>query len=125
MENYNLNEKYMPVKYRNRVLKRFDNKCPISGHISDLGEACHILERKNSLDDFDKNDVFNGILLSTTLHKAFDKKYFTFDEITSKIKIINNYINLQDMGLINGKYIWQLDNEKSKYYLRLRNTIFT
>ena len=125
MDNCPSNEKYMSTKYRNSVLKRYDNKCPISGHIGDLADACHILERKNSLATFDKNDIYNGILLSKTLHKAFDKKYFTFNEETSKVKILKPHINLHDIGLIDGKYIWQLDNEKSKYYLKLRNEVFT
>ena len=115
----------MSAKYRNSILKRYNNKCPISGHVGELADACHILERKYSLESFDKNDVYNGILLSKTLHTAFDKKYFTFNDETLKVKILNPDIDLHNIGLIEGKYIWQLDNEKSKYYLKLRNKVFT
>ena len=125
MDNCVSNQKYMSAKYRNGVLKRYDEFCPISGHRGELSDACHILERKDSLETFDKNDVLNGILLSKTLHTAFDKKYFTFDENTAKVKILCPDNDLQDIGLFDGKYVWQLDNEKSKYYLKLRNKVFT
>ena len=110
-------------KFRRLVLNRFNNKCPISGH-RDTVDACHILERKNSLEFRDKGDLYNGILLSKTLHCAFDKKIFTIDENTCCIKILNPNHTLHNIGLEEGKYIWQLDNEKSKYYLQLRNEVF-
>ena len=71
----------------------------------------------------------NGILLSATLHKAYDRNYFWIDEDTCRIKI--NYQNLEkdnikdlkDIGL-NGFedfYIKEIDNKEGKEYLKKRN----
>ena len=121
--NKNCESKPQQYKFRKLVLNRFNAKCPISGH-TDTVDACHILERKNSLELEDIGDGYNGILLSKTLHSAFDKNFFTIDENTCCIKILNPNHTLHNMGLEEGKYIWQLDNEKSKYYLQLRNEVF-
>ena len=70
------------------------------------------------------------------MHKAFDRNLFTIDENTCKVKILeenilkidNNIdikINLEEYGLdkIKDKYIFTLDNEESKKYLKKRNEL--
>ena len=77
----------------------------------------------------DKYDVNNGILLSATLHKAYDRNYFWIDENSCQIKINYSALakdeidDLKAVGL-NGFedfYVPELDNKYGKEYLRKRN----
>lgn len=113
-------------KFRNDLVKKF-NKCPISKLDENICEAAHIVPFSVSNNN-QKYDLYNGILLSANLHKAFDKFYFTIDENTCKTVINYNLINknnikLEELGLHNKEniYIRELDNEKSKYYLKIHN----
>ena len=93
--------------FHNNLLKKY-KKCIITGHDIEECEACHIipLEIKFSY------DITNGLLLSSSLHKLFDKFMWSINpntqciEIkqTSSIYLIHNY---------NNKYI-NLDTETLK-----------
>ena len=116
-------------KFREKLIKKYDSKCALLGIHASLCDAAHILpysECKSSQDKYDEN---NGILLSATLHKAYDKNYFWIDENTCQIKINysalkkDNIENLQDIGL-NGFedfYVSKLDNKYGKEFLKKRN----
>lgn len=118
--------RYLQKIYRDNLIKKY-NRCPITNTHYKLCEACHILPYSNSKKK-EKFDVNNGILLSSTLHKAFDRNYFTIDEKTCKTKIIEKNIIKDDIDkdeikklIKENKYIKEVDNKKSKYYLKNRN----
>jgi len=116
-------------KFREKLIKKYDSKCALLGIHSSLCDAAHIYpysECKSSEEKYDEN---NGILLSATLHKAYDKNYFWIDEKSCEIKINypqlekDNITDLKAVGL-NGFedfYISKLDNKLGKEYLRKRN----
>ena len=63
-----------------------------------------------------------------TLHRIYDKNYFKIDENSCRVEIIkqniiNDNISICDIKRLvkNGKYIPELDNPKSKEYLKIRN----
>jgi hypothetical protein len=112
--------------FREKIIDR-DNCCILSKKDYSLCEAAHILNFKDSDEDA-KYDIFNGILLSCNLHKAFDSNFFTFDSDTCKFKILYKNLvskNIDQLGIkeYEGRYIKQLDNLKSKLYLKKRNKI--
>lgn len=117
--------------FREKLIEKFD-KCALEGIHPKLCEAAHILPYSECKSKKDKYNVNNGILLSSTMHKAFDRNFFTIDEKTCKVKIleenilaIEENIKLKDFGLENlkDKYIKLLDNEESKKFLEKRNNI--
>ena len=112
--------------FRNSLINKY-NKCPISNLSHNICQAAHIVPYSKS-NNIEKFDIYNGILLSSNLHIAFDKYYFTIDENTCKTIINYNLINyynetIESLGLkdIENIYIKELDNEKSKYYLKIHN----
>ena len=162
--------------FRDKLIKKYQ-KCPLDNINYTLCDAAHILPHSECDTKLDAYNVNNGILLSSTMHKAFDRNLFTIDENTCKVKIleenilkidnkdnkninnkdnkdnkdnkninnkdninnkninnkdnINNInnknikINLEEYGLdkIIDKYIFTLDNEESKKYLKKRNEL--
>ena len=120
--------KFFQKKFRKKLINKF-KKCPIQKLDYKLCEACHILPYAKCSDKKDRFNENNGILLTPTLHKIFDKNYFTINEESCKIELLDKNI-LKDNLLIsdiekiveNGKYIKELDNIKSKEYLRKRNS---
>ena len=112
--------------FRERLIETFKGTCAIRKHISlEICEACHL--RHFSLCDYeeDKYDTANGILLCANLHIAFDKNFFYIDEHTCQVKISNQIPEYDwekyDLLGIEGTYISELDNEKSRKYLSFRN----
>mgnify|MGYP003706546131 CR=1 FL=1 len=129
--------------FRDKLIKKYQ-KCPLDNINYTLCDAAHILPHSECDNKLDAYNVNNGILLSSTMHKAFDRNLFTIDENTCKVKILeenilkinknnnkNNKdnidikINLEEYGLdkIKDKYIFTLDNEESKKYLKKRNEL--
>ena len=113
-------------RFRDKLIERY-YKCPIDNLDYTLCEACHIVPYSVSKEN-QKFDVFNGILLTPTLHRIYDKNYFKIDENSCRVKIIeeniiNDNISIFDIKRLvkNGKYIPELDNPKSKEYLKIRN----
>ena len=117
--------------YRKKLIERF-NICPLTGINYKLCEAAHILPYSECKKKKDKFSVNNGILLSATMHKAFDRNYFTIDDKTCKVKILKKNmekdeiknpkeINLEDKD---GVYIPELDNPESKNFIKERNKFY-
>lgn len=113
-------------RFREKLIERY-YKCPIDNLDYTLCEACHIVPYSESKNN-QKFDVFNGILLTPTLHKIYDKNYFKINENSCRVEIIEeniikDNISISDIKRLvkNGKYISELDNPKSKEYLRIRN----
>lgn len=117
-------------KFREKLIKKYDSKCALLGIHSSLCDAAHIYpysECKNAHEKYDEN---NGILLSATVHKAYDKNYFYIDEESCKIKINypklkqDNIEDLKAVGLdgFEDFYVEKLDNKYGKEYLKKRNS---
>jgi predicted restriction endonuclease len=68
-------ERHGQDKFRRELMKRFNRTCVITGStIEDNLDACHIIPYSIC----GHNDIRNGILLTSSLHKLFDKcSYFT------------------------------------------------
>mgnify|MGYP001179765974 CR=1 FL=1 len=123
--------RYGQRKFRDKLIKKYDSKCALLGIHSSLCDAAHILPYSDCENSNDKYDVNNGILLSATLHKAYDRNYFWIDENSCQIKINYSALakdeidDLKAVGL-NGFedfYVPELDNKYGKEYLRKRNEI--
>ena len=95
--------------FRKELIKKY-NKCLISDSIDIECEACHIIPYSIC-----KNfDIDNGLLLSSDLHKTFDKYYWSINPNTLKIEINKN---INDCGKIK-KY------ENVQINLNLNNNIY-
>lgn len=118
--------------YRKNLIDRF-SVCPLTGVNYKLCEAAHILPYSECKNKKDKYSVNNGILLSATMHKAFDRNYFTIDDKTCKVKLLLNKIKLDnidnpkelDLEDKEGIYIQELDNPDSKKYIKERNNFIS
>ena len=78
--------------FRKEVIKKY-NRCIISHSIDIECEACHIIPYSIC-----KNfDIDNGLLLSSDLHKTFDKYYWSINPKTLKVEINKN---INDCGKI-------------------------
>lgn len=117
-------------KFREKIIKKYDSKCALLGIHASLCDAAHIFPYTECKTHNEKYDENNGILLSATLHKAYDKDYFWIDEDTFQIKInypkleLDNIGNLKAVGLdgFEGFYIEKMDNKNTREYLKLRNS---
>ena len=95
-------QKYDIVKRRDKpgyfrkIIKERDVYCILSGKDSSLCDAAHILDYSIAEND-EKYDIFNGILLSCDLHRAFDSNFFTFDPDTCTLKILDIFIGDKDL----------------------------
>ena len=123
---YKKRSKRAQKKFRDKLIERY-YKCPIDNLDYTLCEACHIVPYSESKEN-QKFDVFNGILLTPTLHRIYDKNYFKIDENSCRVEIIEKNIIKDNISICdikrlvkNGKYIPELDNPKSKEYLKIRN----
>ena len=73
--------------FKKHILKKFNNKCIISGNdCKDELEGAHIIP----LSDHGSYDINNGLLLASTLHKTFDKYYWSINPNTLIIETKNN-----------------------------------
>lgn len=116
-------------KFREKLIKKYDSKCALLGIHASLCDAAHIFPYSECQTSEEKYDENNGILLSATLHKAYDKNYFWIDEETCEIKI--NYPQLEKDEISELKvvgldgfedfYIAELDNKLGREYLKKRN----
>ena len=78
--------------FRKELIKKY-NKCIISDSIDIECEACHIIPYSIC-----KNfDINNGLLLSSDLHKTFDKYLWSINPNTLKVEINKN---INDCGKI-------------------------
>lgn len=76
--------------YRNKLLKEFGCKCAICNiNIKELLVASHIVAYTDCLNDEERIDSNNGLLLCPIHDDLFDKGYISFDS-TGKIILPNN-----------------------------------
>jgi len=74
-------------EFRKELLKKFNNKCIITNEdcIDEL-EACHLIP----INEKESYNINNGIILTSNLHKTFDKYLWSINPNTLKIEINNN-----------------------------------
>lgn len=87
-------------KFKQNLCEKY-KKCIVTGNDIDECDACHIvpLEIKYSY------NINNGLLLSSSLHKTFDKFYWSINPNTSCIEVLKNNKNLLINNFINKKII--------------------
>lgn len=87
--NRNENNRNEQETFRNKLIKKYKT-CVITGFNEEECEACHI----NPLSEYADNNCNNGLLLTASLHKTFDKYLWSINPKTSKIetKLKNNLI---------------------------------
>ena len=75
------------VEFRQLLLERFNNRCIVTGNDCDRElEACHIIPVATNED----YSLENGLLLNTSIHKTFDKYYWSINPDTFQIEILND-----------------------------------
>jgi hypothetical protein len=95
--------------FRKELIKKY-NRCIISNSIDIECEACHIVPYAIC-----KNfDIDNSLLLSSDLHKTFDKYYWSINPNTLKVEINKN---INDCGKIK-KY------EDKTINIKLNNNLY-
>jgi len=103
--------------FRDGLLKAW-GRCAISGiNNPSLLQACHIKDWAKA-DDTEKLDAENGLILSHTLHKAFDEGLICFSE-TGALKV-SPFLSKEDaklLGVRDGKQIFSSVSKKRKSYL--------
>ena len=74
-------------EYRKELLEKFNNKCIITNEdcMEEL-EACHLIP----INEKESYNINNGIILTSNLHKTFDKYLWSINPKTLKIEINNN-----------------------------------
>ncbi len=76
---------------REKVLKLFKQKCPITNFFFNECDVCHIIPQ--SVNNTFKDNVYNCILLSSSLHRLFDTFMWTFD-VFSAVENEKGFINI-------------------------------
>lgn len=108
-------------KFREEVLKLWGNTCPVTNvDLPELLIASHILSWQLS-NDVEKLDKHNGLPLSPSIDKLFDKGFISFSDHGDMLmgKNITNEI-LQKLGINLDTKIIGLKNEHLKYLKRHR-----
>ena len=105
-------------EFRKRILKKYNSKCVITGIVeSEVLIASHIKPWSKS-EDSDKLDVENGLLLSATYDKLFDRGYISFEN-DGKILVSKN-LSAADVKILQIKAGEVYDiraNDRMKEYL--------
>lgn len=79
-------------KFRNQLERRY-KQCIISGDDLEMCEACHIVPYSES--EYEQMyDVNNGLLLTSSLHKLFDKHLLSINE-NGKVILSKNVLQKQ------------------------------
>jgi len=86
------NEIRKDYDFKNSVKKIYNEKCVISNVDMDECSICHIKPLGVSNDD-EKYDCNNGLILSKSLHRLYDKYLFTINPETFQIIISDNIKN--------------------------------
>ena len=99
--------------------------CPVTAVTDErLLDACHIKPWAASNNE-EKIDPLNGILLTPTIHKLFDKGFITFEEKKIKVSPFISKITLKKLDITDGKRVDLLPLEgREKYFEFHRNNIF-
>lgn len=102
-------------EFKKKVKEYYNESCVISGADFDECSICHIKPFYLCNDD-EKYDPCNGIILSESLHRLFDKYYFTINPNTFKIIISNEIKNKKLLiNKYNNNLIIDLDINSKKY----------
>ncbi|MGB2552084.1 HNH endonuclease [Campylobacter sp. MOP51] len=113
-------------KFRKDVLLR-DESCVVTG-ISNpsLLIASHI-KPWFACDDFERTNPDNGILLSATYDRLFDRGLITFKRSLQGYKIlVSSFVNKQDvkkLGLSNDLIVYLKSNDQMNEFLKYHNEI--
>lgn len=75
--------------FRKKLIDKY-NCCLITGFNSVECQACHIIPYEKCFD----NNIDNGLLLTSSLHKTFDDYIWSINPKTSRIEIKNGYTDL-------------------------------
>jgi predicted restriction endonuclease len=97
--------------FRERLVQRYKN-CIITNSIADECDASHIIPYSES----GTFDITNGLLLSSNLHKTFDKYYWSIEPYTKQIHIRKD-IDVGTIRFYEGvKLNIDADNKTLKYH---------
>lgn len=111
--------------YRQEILKKWGNKCPITGcSVTEVLISSHIKRWSESNED-ERLDCDNGILLSPNIDSLFDKHLISFEDNGSII--ISNKITKRDWEIlgINENIKLKVDEGMKKYLSHHRNKFNT
>lgn len=108
-------------EFRDRVIKKYDSKCAVTGKDYNLGicEVAHIYPFSSSSEE-EKYDLNNGILLCGYLHKWFDLGLMKINPETKCIEfsdIIMSNETVKEYYQFNNKKI-KLNKENIRYLHR-------
>lgn len=109
------NEIRKDYEFKNLVKKIYNEKCVITNVDMDECSICHIKPLYESNDD-EKYDYNNGIILSESLHRLYDKYLFTIHPEIYEI-IISESIKNKNLSINKYNGIKLMLNPCSKKYL--------
>ncbi len=111
-------------EYRQKVLRRWNNKCAVSGlNIKEILIASHIVPWRES-NDKERLDVDNGLLLSPIYDSLFDRYFISFED-NGKI-ILSDSLNEDDiskLGISGKEQIKKLTDGNRNYLVRHREKL--
>ncbi len=91
VDDYGMKRKRLDAQFRERVIKRWEKRCVISGVEMEECEVAHLKAFKDC-DEKEKYDEWNGWVLSANLHKCFDKYIFSVNK-EKEIEVHPSYQN--------------------------------
>jgi len=112
------------MKFRNSILNKFNGECIITGETcKDELTAAHIIP----VSEEENYDVDNGLLLTETLHRTFDKHKWSINPNTMTIEInknenvgsIKKYESKQFEFFVNHKMLKNLKNHYAIFLEKL------
>jgi predicted restriction endonuclease len=109
-------------EFRDKVIKKYNSKCAITGIDYNLGicEVAHIYPFSSSSEE-EKYDLNNGILLCGYLHKWFDSGRMKINPETKCIEFTDKIMSnetVKEYHKFNNKKI-QLNSENIKYLKKI------
>lgn len=99
------------IEFRDSLIGRY-NSCMITGDESDICEACHIIP----YNEYKNYDIDNGLLLTASLHKLFDKYALTIDAETHEV-MIRDVVLHKNYERYNGKKVVNISKKTEEYLL--------
>jgi len=113
-------------KFKKCVKERYDECCIITGNEIEMCDIAHIVPFSKGT-EYEKYDVNNGIILSSELHKLFDKKILKINQETLMIEIapekLQNTKNSYNK-FHNTKLRCDLNAQTKEYLRRFNNNLF-
>ena len=96
-----LSKKLRDASFKARVLTAYSNKCAFSGMQLKLVDAAHIVPVNH---DISTDETANGIALSASYHRAYDRGLVTFNEQYQIIVNTDEMIKLKEIGFDGGMH---------------------